>query len=262
MKENFQNNFHENKESSSDPLSEYNEEKIIEKELKKQALENKASFFARLEKEGLPKESLQIIDFAYDLSKAAHQLQYRDTGERYFEHLRAVSLILIDECTILDPEMIIAALNHDAIEDTAIFGNRSTPFSQWKATADFRLSKVFNPSTANMVITLTKPKADGEEIKDANEAHDIYISNLENTKDFRIILIKMADRLHNLRTLPGTTPEKQRRIVRETEEIYFPIFKRVLEKYPKEGNFLLDEMMVAMSVLDIDKKESFLKEAA
>lgn len=252
MKENFGDNIY-NKDIPNDSTPE--DIRVSQEESEKKALENKESFFARLEKEGLLKESLQNIDFAYDLSKAAHRLQVRDTGERYFEHLRAVALILIDECKMQDPEMIIAALNHDAIEDTAIFGNRSTPFSQWKETADFRLSKAFNPSTANMVITLTKPKADGVEIRDDKEAHDIYINNLKNTKDLRIIIIKMADRLHNLRTLPGTTPEKQRRIVKETEEIYFPIFKRALEQYPEQGNYLLDEMMVAISLLDIDKKE-------
>ncbi len=245
MKENFGNI--DKFEEHNKVVSKTEVESVKEHDEKK-AKENKAIFIARLEEEGLPEETLEIIDFAYDLSKTAHSKQYRDSGERYFEHLRSVALILIGECKILDPEMIIAALHHDAIEDTAIFGDRSTPFSQWKKKAEFRLGKVFNPETANMVITLTKPKADGVEIKDDKEAHDIYINNLKNTDDLRIILIKMADRLHNLRTLPGTAPEKQRRIVKETEEVYFPLFERALDEYPEQVTYLLDEMKIAISV--------------
>ena len=251
MKENFGNidNFEEHNEVVSKTDLESDKEQD-----EKKAKENKAIFIARLEEEGLPEETLDIIDFAYDVSKAAHSLQYRDSGEQYFEHLRAVGLILIHECKILDPEMIIAALHHDAIEDTAIFGDRSTPFSHWKKKAEFRLGKVFNTETAKMVITLTKPKADGGEIKDDKEAHDIYINNLKNTDDLRIILIKMADRLHNLRTLPDTSPEKQRRIVKETERVYFPLFARAENDYPEIVNYMLDEMKLAISTLDIERE--------
>ncbi len=96
--------------------------------------------------------------------------------------------------------MVIAALFHDAIEDSVVYGDTSMPISVWREIAYTRLSKTFDSNVAKMVITLTRPQVDGVEIKDDKEAHDVYISKLQETEDLRIILIKMADRLHNLRT--------------------------------------------------------------
>lgn len=224
----------------------------LEQQDKEKQIREKDEFFKILEKEGFIAESIQEIDFAYDISRAAHSLQRRDSGEHYFDHLRSVGLILVDECKITDPEIVITALHHDAIEDTAIFGSRSIPFSEWKRTAKFRIEKTSSPAVAQMVIDLTKPKADGEEIKDEIEAYDVYINGLKNSRDPRTILIKMADRLHNLRTLAGTTPEKQRRVVLETREIYFPIFKMALDHFPKENRYMLSQMEIELNKFDIE----------
>ncbi len=62
----------------------------------------------------------------------------------------------------------------------------------------------------------------------------------------------MADRLHNLRSLPGTTPEKQQRIAAETKTIYLPLFQKVLTEYPEEGRYMLDEMEKALAKLKIE----------
>lgn len=221
----------------------------VEEKYEKQDLENRASFLKRLE--GMPREVISTIDFAYDLGKEAHRPQRRDTGERYFEHLRAVVLILIDECKMKDPDLITAALLHDSVEDSAIFGNATQAYSKWKEVAHFRLSKVFNSQVAEMVITLTKPKVDGQELKTKDEAHHLYIENLSNAPA-KIILAKMADRLHNLRSLPGITPEKQRRIVAETKEIYFPLFQKVLAEFPTEGQYILNEMEKAITKLGVE----------
>ncbi|MDB4940261.1 MAG: relA 1 [Candidatus Doudnabacteria bacterium] len=218
----------------------------VEAEYEKVELENRASFLKRLE--GLPIEVINTIDFAYDLGKEAHRPHERDTGERYFEHLRAVALILIDECKIKDPDLIIACLLHDSVEDSAMFGNATQAYSKWKEVAEFRLRKVFNSQVADIVITLTKPKVDGQELKTKAEAHHFYIENLSNAPA-KTILAKMADRLHNLRSLAGTTPEKQRRIVAETREIYFPLFQKALAEYPTEGQYMLDEMETAITKL-------------
>lgn len=210
--------------------------------------ENRVSFFKRLK--GMPKDVIKTIDFAYDLGKEAHRPQRRDTGERYFEHVRNVAIILIDECGITDPDVIISALLHDSVEDSAMFGNATLAYSQWKETARFRLSKIFNSQIAEMVIALTKPKVDGHELKTKDEAHRIYIENLSKAPA-KIILIKMADRLHNLRSLRGTTREKQQRITKETKEIYFPLFKRVLAKYPAAGKHMLREMKKSIAKLGV-----------
>lgn len=225
-----------------------------EQKADKKYIEDKDAFLNHLKDVGYEDVSIELIDEAYDLSYRIFWPIKRETGEPYFDHLMGVSLILINECRINDPEMVIAALFHDAIEDSVVYGDTSMPISVWRKIAYTRLSKTFNSNVAKMVITLTRPRVNGVEIKNDKEARDVYISKLQETEDLRIILIKMADRLHNLRTLPGTTPEKQRHIVKETEEIYFTIFERALDQYPEEANYLLDEMRLAISVLTLDEE--------
>ena len=177
-----------------------------------------------------------------DLAKIGHVRQTRDTGERYFEHLRSVVLILLDELKIRNYKMIIAALLHDSIEDTFIFGHSTkNNYSEWQKIAMHRLTKLFDWETAGMIIILTKPKLDGVEITDKQQAHKVYINNLAKSSE-ETILVKMCDRLHNLRSLHGCTKEKQERISKETKETYFPLFQKALNKYPKEAEYLLSEM--------------------
>lgn len=131
--------------------------------------ENRAMFLERLQ--DMPEEVVESINFAYDLSKEAHRPQKRETGERYFEHPRSVALILMDECKIKDPDIISAALLHDSVEDSSMFAKTSRPYSRWRHVARFRLGKSFNPEVAEIVIALTKPQVDGEEIRLKDEAH-------------------------------------------------------------------------------------------
>lgn len=191
--------------------------------------ETRQKFLNRLKE--LPQEDILNIDLAYDLAKESHRPQQRDSGERYFEHVRSVALILIDECKILDPNLIISALLHDTIEDSPIFGNATKKYSEWKPVASYRLSKIFNSQVSEHVITLTKPKEDKE----------IYLDNLKKASP-ETILIKMCDRLHNLRSLAGTTPEKQIKTCKETIEKYFSIFELVKEKYPIQHQYLITQM--------------------
>jgi (p)ppGpp synthase/HD superfamily hydrolase len=79
----------------------------------------------------------ELIDFAYDLAKEAHRGQIRKDGERYFEHARAVALILMDECKIMDVNMIITTLLHDTVEDSPLFCNATKAHSVWKQKAFF-----------------------------------------------------------------------------------------------------------------------------
>lgn len=201
--------------------------------------ENRQKFLNRLS--SLPSEQIQLIDFAYDITKEAHRSQNRDSGERYFEHPRSVSLILIDELRILDPNMIIASEFHDTGEDTPIFGNITKGYYQWERTATFRISKVANPQVAEYVIGLTKPKVDNIDFFSKDEAHDFYINRLKKSPP-EIILLKMCDRLHNLRSLAGTSPEKQIKTCKETTNVYLPIFELTKEKYPNEYQYLIGQM--------------------
>lgn len=209
-------------------------------------VENRESFLSRFN--DWPLEQVQMAEFAYDLAKAAHRTQKRDSGERYFEHLRSVALILTDELKLRKPSLIKASLLHDSIEDTPLFGNSSQGYSKWKNTSLFRISKVFDTDVANIVVLLTKPKVDGVEIKNKKEAESVYLEGLAKASP-DVILLKMCDRLHNLRTLVNNTPEKRKRIVVETEQKYFPIFKKILQEYPQEGNYLLEQMKSSIEQL-------------
>lgn len=205
-------------------------------------VENRKTFQERLKKiEGLSNEQFQLIDYAYDLSKESHRPQSRRTGERYFEHPRDVTLILIDECGVKDPDIIISSLLHDSVEDAATFGNATLPYSEWVGTTQFRLSRTFDEKVSGIVTSLTKPKVDGNEIKNKQQAHEIYMDGLKKA-DPATILVKMADRLHNLRTLRTSEAKNRIKQLKETQEVYIPLFERNVPVYPKEAGYMLNQI--------------------
>jgi guanosine-3',5'-bis(diphosphate) 3'-pyrophosphohydrolase len=198
--------------------------------------ENYDSFLRRVE--SLPEKDQADIRFAYQIAKSAHRGQRREGNDRYFEHVRATALILIDECGIQKKSLIAAALLHDSMEDTAVFGNPlKTPYSQWTTEARDRLALNFGEETAEIVVAATKPQVDGQEILTKEQALHFYHDKLRSASP-SAILVKMADRLHNLRTLNDTPIEKQRRKVKETKDVYIPLFQRALSEYPREGEIL------------------------
>lgn len=202
-------------------------------------MENRQSFFKRFS--NLSYDEAQLLDFAYDLAKEGHRTHKRDGGDRYFEHVRNVALILIDECHVTNLDIIAAALLHDTVEDSPIFGSITKPYSERKLISFFRLNKIFNAETANLIITLTKPAVDGVEIKTAEDAHELYLNNFRRASP-AAVLIKMADRLHNLRSLEETTEEKRNRVIKETKEEYLPIFEELKLQYTKEALYLVTEI--------------------
>ncbi|MCL5113686.1 MAG: HD domain-containing protein [Patescibacteria group bacterium] len=212
--------------------------------------ENWDTFEARLFP--FSQEDKTRIEFAYQLSKYAHRGQRRIGGERYFEHPRSVSLILLDECGIRDASVICAALLHDSLEDTAIFGNptklRPARFTAFSAEL---ISRIFYPETAEMVQSLTEPYIDGVEVKDKKQAKAVKYDRLRNASE-EALLIKMADRLHNLRTFfpkrGEKTPEQK---ITETQEILIPIFRRAEGKYPTQTQHLLEEINKAIAALKL-----------
>lgn len=197
----------------------------------------------------MPEYPIIKILFAYRLSRQAHAQQERESGEPYFEHLRRTALILMDECDIHDPDIIIAALLHDAIEDTTIFGGiENKTYTAWKETAQIHLNDIFHgfKGVTEMIITLTKPRVDKKEIETQEEADRLYKQHL-TASPCKTILVKMADRLDNLRTLSGKPLDKQRAIITETRDFYFPLFERAKEKYPEKAEYMLDEMKKAIT---------------
>lgn len=211
--------------------------------------EDYKSFRERLRQ--LPNKEQWLISLAYNLAKAAHRTTPpRLDGERHFEHVRGAALILMDECQIYDWETIVAALLHDAVEDTKMFGSyEGQPYEEWVEEVGFQISTIFGENVAEIVIALSKPKPDGRTIIGEEGALKRYYENLR-TASAKAILVKMADRLHNLRTIRALDRQRQLGKVRETKEIYMPIFQKALKEYPDEMSYLINQMNVVMDQIE------------
>lgn len=152
-----------------------------------------------------PNADVGMIARAYDFAQEAHSGQKRASGEEYFQHVLNVAFILSG--LRMDSETIAAALLHDVLEDT-------------KTTKD-KLKREFGSAVSSIVEGVTKKIA----LKTTKEdrAENIRKILLASIKDIRVILVKLADRLHNMRTLKYLDPEHQREIAQETLEIYVPV---------------------------------------
>ena len=157
-------------------------------------------------------DDLKMIDKAYNFAKKSHGDQKRKSGEPYIIHPLHTALILAD--LELDKESIMAGLLHDVMEDTA-------------ATREIMIRE-FGEEVTDLVDGVTKlTKLDYDVDKVEEQAENLRKMFLAMAKDIRVILIKLADRLHNMRTLMYMTPEKQKEKSKETMDIYAPIADRL-----------------------------------
>lgn len=159
-----------------------------------------------------PSTDISLIEKAYRIAREAHEGQVRKSGEPYIIHPLCVGIILAE--LELDKETIVAGLLHDVVEDTVM--------------TDEEISDEFGGEVALLVDGVTKL---GQLSYDADKV-EVQAENLRKmflamAKDIRVILIKLADRLHNMRTLKYMTPEKQKEKARETMDIYAPIAQRL-----------------------------------
>ena len=159
----------------------------------------------------LKPEDISQLQTAYQFSETAHQGQFRKSGEPYISHPLAVANILAQ--WHLDSQALTAALLHDVMEDTAV--------------TKTEISRNFGKAVAELVDGVSKlDKIEFESHAEA-QAENFRKMLLAMARDVRVILIKLADRLHNMRTLDAVGPKQRRRVARETIEIYAPIANRL-----------------------------------
>ena len=158
-----------------------------------------------------PKGSVSLINAAYEMARSAHANQSRTSGELYITHPIAVARIVAD--IGLDEVSIVAALLHDAVEDTEI------------TLADVESN--FGTEVAVIVDGVTKLERLQFDSKEAQQAATMRKMLVAMAKDLRVLMIKLADRLHNMRTIAAVPYEKQQRVAQETLDIYAPLAHRL-----------------------------------
>src|SRR5258706_8398320 len=162
-------------------------------------------------RETVPQDDLSIVKKAYDYSLKHHEGQSRASGDPYLVHPLEVALVLAE--MKMDPVAVAAGLLHDSVEDTSV------------TIVDIR--KEFGEQVAHIVEGVTKISKIDFATREEQQAENLRKMMLAMVDDIRVVLIKLADRLHNMRTLEHLPPERQQKIARETLEIYAPIAHRL-----------------------------------
>jgi GTP pyrophosphokinase len=164
---------------------------------------------------------------AYDFAAAAHEGQIRQSGDPYVLHPLAVTIILA-EMSLLDADTLAAALLHDVIEDSGV--SRATLAAEFGETVAAlvdgvtKLSTLPKAATGGNVAETERREREQRANQQAEALRKMFIAMFD---DIRVVLIKLADRLHNMRTLNSTPPDKQRRIAQQTLDIYAPLANRM-----------------------------------
>lgn len=154
----------------------------------------------------------RLIEHAYEVAEEAHRPQVRKSGEPYFLHCEAVALILAE--MKLDTATIAAALLHDVVEDTTI----TLP----------EIEREFGLEVARLVDGVTKMEKTSDGLtKEAREAKYLQKTITSMTNDVRVMLVKLADRLHNMKTLGSLKAERQRELAQETMDLFVPLANRL-----------------------------------
>lgn len=194
-----------------------------------------------------PSDDISQIEKAYRIAREAHKDQKRKSGEPYIIHPLCVAIILAD--LELDKETIIAGILHDVVEDTIM-------------TLD-EVEKEFGAEVALLVDGVTKlTQLSWSMDKVEIQAENLRKMFLAMAKDIRVILIKLADRLHNMRTLQYMKPEKQKEKARETMDIYAPIAHRLgISKIKVELDDLSLKYLKPEVYYDLAEKISLRKDA-
>jgi GTP pyrophosphokinase len=165
----------------------------------------------RTMRENRPSDDLELVRKAYEFSQKIHTGQTRASGEPYLVHPLSVARVLAE--MKMDPVAVAAGLLHDSVEDTTV------------TTVDIR--QEFGEQVAHIVEGVTKIDQIDFATREEQQAENLRKMMLAMIDDIRVVLIKLADRLHNMRTLEHLPPERQQKIAKETLEIYAPIAHRL-----------------------------------
>ena len=168
-----------------------------------------------------PSDDISMIEKAYQIAYEAHRNQVRKSGEPYIIHPLCVAIILAD--LELDKETIVAGLLHDVVEDTIMTEEEIT--AQFGADVALLVDGVTKLQQLQLSGSTHAQSGDSDRVE--MQAENLRKMFLAMAKDIRVIMIKLADRLHNMRTLKHMPPEKQKRIAQETMDIYAPIAQRL-----------------------------------
>ena len=166
-----------------------------------------------------PSDDISLIEKAYEIAKEAHKNQLRKSGEPYIIHPLHVAIVLAD--LEMDKETIVAGLLHDVVEDTIM--------TEEQIAAEFgvEVAQLVDGVTKLENIPLSSGTGSESDARLEMQAENLRKMFLAMAKDIRVIMIKLADRLHNMRTLKYQKPESQQRIAKETIEVYAPIAQRL-----------------------------------
>jgi GTP pyrophosphokinase len=159
----------------------------------------------------LEDKEVRRVERAYHFAEKCHEGQMRQSGDAYISHPLAVAHILAD--MHMDHESLMAAMLHDVIEDTGVTKGQ--------------ISRRFGRPVADLVDGVSKLTGIEFQSRAEQQAESFQKMTLAMSRDIRVVLVKLADRLHNMRTLGVLSPAKRRRIARETLEIYAPIAQRL-----------------------------------
>ena len=194
-----------------------------------------------------PSDDLHLIERAYHIARDAHKDQKRKSGEPYIIHPLCVAIILAE--LELDKESIIAGILHDVVEDTVM--------------TEEELAEIFGKEVALLVDGVTKlTQLNWSADKVEMQAENLRKMFLAMAKDIRVILIKLSDRLHNMRTMQYMKPEKQKDKSRETIEIYAPLADRLgISKIKIELDDLALRYLEPEVFKDLEEKVALTSEA-
>lgn len=188
----------------------------------------------------------ETIIKAYEFARNAHEGQKRVSGEAYIAHPANVAMLLIE--LGMDNESLVAALLHDVVEDTAV--------------TQEEVSRLFGNDVSVLVSGVTKLGRIPYSSREEQQAENIRKMLLAMSQDIRVIIIKLADRLHNMRTIDAMPPQKQRDKALETMEVYAPIAHRLgIRPFKEELEDLSLKHLDAIAYAEIDKALTFHKEA-